>query len=124
MNHSLRFLLAFSILLLGATFASADSEADLKSRMSKRLPDVVALLQRGAVGENNKGTLTARGALSTPEKAIVAAENTDRATVYALIAGKTKTSASVVGQQRAKQIRESAASGTWVQQPDGSWEKA
>jgi len=85
------------------------------------------LPERGSINLSPKSAARLRynaDSLSTPEKAIVAAENTDRATVYALIAGKTKTSASVVGQQRAKQIRESAASGTWVQQPDGSWEKA
>ena len=124
MNHSLRFLLAFSILLLGAPLASADAEADLKSRMSKRLPSVVALLKRGAVGENNKGSLSARGTLSAAEKTIVKAENTDRVAVYALFGRKTKTSATVVGQQRAKQIRKSAASGTWIQKTDGSWVKA
>ena len=124
MNHPIRILLAFSILVLGAPLASADSESDLKSRMSKRLPAVVALLKREAVGENNKATLTVRGALSSSEKATVDAENADRRAVYALIAAKTGTSATRVAQARAKQIRASAPSGTWVQLPDGSWKKA
>jgi uncharacterized protein YdbL (DUF1318 family) len=124
MNHPIRILLAFSILLLGAPLASADSESELKARMSKRLPTVVALLKREAVGENNKATLTVRGALSASEKATVDAENTDRLAVYSLIASKAGTSATAVAQARAKQIRASAPAGTWVQLPDGSWKKA
>ncbi|MDA0765633.1 MAG: DUF1318 domain-containing protein [Verrucomicrobia bacterium] len=124
MNHPIRLLLAFCVLLLAAPIASADAADDLKARMSERLPSVVALLKRGAVGENNAGTLTERGSLSEAEKALVKAENTDRVAVYTLIARKTNTTPASVGQQRAKQIRSASPSGTWVQKADGTWEKA
>ncbi|NNM29722.1 MAG: YdbL family protein [Akkermansiaceae bacterium] len=123
MNRPLHLLLALAVLVCSAASASAESEAAIKARMLKRLPTIVSLAQRGAVGENNRGTLTPRGAMSGAESAAVRAENADRQAVYAIIAKKAGTSASVVGKQRAKQIRASAPKGTWVQNPDGSWKK-
>lgn len=125
MKQSLVTLLSILILVVGlAPVAQADSAGAIKARMAQRLAKVVALKQSGSVGENNQGYLSPRGALSGANKALVNAENADRRAVYQLIATKTKSSASVVGKTRAKSIRSSAPSGTWVQMPDGSWKKA
>lgn len=125
MKQSLVTLFSILILVVGlAPVAQADSAGAIKARMAQRLGQVVALKQNGSVGENNQGYLTARKALSGKNAALLAAENADRRAVYQIIAGKTKSSASVVGRTRAKSIRSSAPSGTWVQMPDGSWKKA
>ena len=124
MNRSFQILLSFCVFLFGAQFASAASEAELKARMSQRLPTIVALAKRGAVGENNQAQLTARGTMSAAERATVNAENADRRAGYALIAKRAGTSATAVARQRAAQIRSSAAKGTWIQMTDGSWRQA
>lgn len=125
MKRSLATLLSIFILVVGlAPVTQAASASELKQRMAKRLGQIVALKQKGTVGENNQGYLTARGALSATESAQVKAENADRRAVYQIIAAKTKSSAATVGKARAKSIRGSAPSGTWVQSPDGSWKKA
>ncbi len=124
MHRPFRLLLALCVLLAGTHLAGADEQSAIKARMSKRLPTILALAKRGAVGENNLGQLTPRGSLSATEKATVNAENSDRVAVYALIARKTGASPAVVGRQRAAQIRASAAKGTWIQKSDGSWVRA
>ncbi len=101
----------------------ADSAGEIKSRMAKRLGQVVAFKKSEAVGENNQGYLTVRGSLSEADTALVNAENADRKSVYRLIAAKTKSSATTVGKTRAASIRKTAAKGTWVQQTNGSWTK-
>ena len=124
MNRPFSILLSLCVFLIGTQLAGADDQSAIKARMSKRLPTIVALAKRGAIGENNLGKLTERGSLSAAEKSVVKAENADRVAVYALIAKKTGTSSAVVGKQRAAQIRAAAAKGTWVQKTDGSWVRA
>ena len=124
MNRPFSILLLLSVFLAGMLPAVADDQSAIKARMLKRLPTIVVLAKRGAVGENNLGKLTAKGSMSANEKASVTAENADRVAVYALIAKKAKASAASVGRQRAAQIRKAAKKGTWVQKTDGSWVKA
>ena len=125
MKRSLATLLSIFILVVGlAPATQAASASELKARMAKRLGQIVALKQKGTVGENNLGYLTPKGALSGGESAAVNAENADRRAVYTIIAAKTKSSASTVGKARAKSIRSSAPSGTWIQLPSGAWKKA
>ncbi|MGE9267020.1 MAG: YdbL family protein [Verrucomicrobiales bacterium] len=103
--------------------ARAADEGALKARMSQRLSQIVALKQGGKLGEDARGFLSARSALSAKEKALMDAENADRRAVYALIAAKTNTSAAKVGAARAASIRGSAPAGTWVQLPNGKWQR-
>ena len=124
MNHPFRILLALCVLLIGAGLAAADPLDPVKARMKKRLPTIVDLAQRGAVGENNQGQLTPRRKLSKAEKAAVDAENVDRVIVYTDIAKRTGSNPTAVGKQRAAQIRKSAPKGTWIQLPDGKWVQA
>jgi len=125
MKRSIATLLSIFILMVGlAPATEAASASELKARMAKRLGQIVALKQKGAVGENNLGYLTVKGALSGGESAAMKAENADRRAVYTIIAGKTKSSATTVGKARAKSIRSSAKTGTWVQLPSGAWKKA
>lgn len=124
MKHSIAIILSILVVVLGmAPVVEAASASELKARMAQRLGKVVALKKDGSVGENNRGLLTARKALSAADARIVAAENADRKAVYQIIATKAKTSAASVGRTRAAGIRKSASKGTWVQLPSGAWKQ-
>lgn len=122
-NHLTLLVTVFALMLGFAPHADAASSAELKSRMAKRLSQVVSLKQDGTVGENNKGYLSARKGLTAAQTKLMTAENADRKAVYAIIAAKTKTSAVTVGKTRAASIRKSAPKGTWVQLASGAWKK-
>lgn len=91
------------------------------ARMKDRLPKVDALLERGLAGENKEGFLVGRGSLNPEQQKTLNEENQDRSKVYQMIAQKTGQSVSLVGSQRAEQIRNRAVKGVWLQKPDGSW---
>jgi uncharacterized protein len=120
MKAFVSILLSFLILPPLAAVA-ADDAATINSRMAERLPALDALKERLVVGENNRGFVEARGSLSGNDGEIVAAENSDRGAVYALIARSQSTSADAVGRARARQIAERSKPGLWLQGADGSW---
>lgn len=111
-------------LALGFVGATATVRAEdlgaVKARMGQRLSQLDQLKSEGAVGENNRGLLEVRGGGATAAD-VVAAENRDRAEVYAEIAKRTNVSAEQVGRQRARQIAAGSAKGVWLQGEDGAW---
>jgi len=124
MKRSITTLLAVVAMGVAAAPAvHAENLGTVKSRMEQRLADLVSLKQSGAVGEDNRGYLSVRGQLGAAQRAMVEAENADRKKVYAAIAAKTSASVESVGRKRAEQVRDSAPTGTWVQQADGKWVK-
>lgn len=102
------------------TITGSVTAQGIKERMKERLPVIVELKTQGIVGENNRGYLDFVGNVKTHE-ALIAQENQDRKTVYAHIAKQQNTSLSVVEKNRALQLIERAAPGTYVQMPDGTW---
>jgi uncharacterized protein YdbL (DUF1318 family) len=102
------------------TIAGSVTAQGIKERMKERLPVIVELKTQGIVGENNRGYLDFVGNVKTHE-ALITQENQDRKTVYAHIAKQQNTSLSVVEKNRALQLIERAAPGTYVQMPDGTW---
>jgi len=115
---------ALFVLLLfstqGMCFAGA---ADIKVRMQERLPTIVQMKTDGIVGENNKGYLEFVPGAAKKMQNVVADENKDRETVYSAIAKQQKTTTELVGERRAIQIAEKAASGEWLQDQSGKWYK-
>jgi uncharacterized protein YdbL (DUF1318 family) len=111
-------LLVMSVLIAGTT-ASAEN---IKARMKKRLPDIVALKKKGIIGESNRGYLAFVGKTRKKE-ALVAAENRDRRAVYQAIAEQQKVSVAVVEKRRALQIAKKARKGFWLQDEKGKWFK-
>lgn len=108
------------LLFLTAGTAAAQSLSDIKERMKDRLPAIADLKSKGLVGENNDGFLEFVG--EQKEKAdVVQAENADRAAVYQHIAQQQGASATLVGQRRAVQIRDTATAGEWLQDENGNW---
>lgn len=119
----------FSAALALALCASAAFGADLaalQKEMKARMPQVIALLDKGVVGSNKQAYLEARGTLSAAEKKIVDAENAARRAVYAEIAKKNNTTIAVVEQQRAAQIAKRMPKGkkVWYQTADGKWRQS
>lgn len=117
----LLFTLAVMALPAATTGLHAQDLGAVKQRMAQRLPAVDALKGRGAVGENNRGYLEARAALSGGENGTVAAENSDRAEVYRALAQQTGSSSDQVGRARAKMIAEASRPGVWLQDEGGRW---
>lgn len=118
------FLALLSLLvavLASVTVAHAQGAAAIQQRMQSRLGAIDALKQRGAVGENNRGYLEARGAVSAAESQLLSEENRDRAEVYGEIAKRTGGSADSVGRVRARKIAENSAKGIWLQNEAGEW---
>ncbi len=96
--------------------------ADVKERMLARVPAINSLKDKGLVGENNNGFVEYRTD-ARPQQDLISAENQDRKVVYAAIAKKQNVDINLVGQRRAKQIRDIGGAGHWFQKPDGSWYK-
>lgn len=104
------------------TFAGSVSAQGIKERMKERLPVIAELKKQGIVGEDNQGYLAFVGNEKSHET-LIAQENQDRKTIYAHIAAQQNTTISVVEKNRALQLAERAAPGTYIQKPDGSWVK-
>lgn len=102
---------------------SARSMQDIKKCMADRLPIVNELKQKQWIGENNQGFLEVLKSekVSDKQKKVVEAENVDRKIIYAKIADQVDATVKLVGQQRAKSIREQSAPGIMIQRPDGTW---
>jgi uncharacterized protein YdbL (DUF1318 family) len=112
------------VLAIAAVLALAASvpAQGIKERMKARLPVIAELKKQGIVGENNRGYLAFVGDVKSHET-LIDQENQDRQTIYAQIAAQQNTSISVVEKNRALQLAERAAPGTFVQKPDGTWIK-
>jgi uncharacterized protein YdbL (DUF1318 family) len=96
--------------------------ASIKEQMAARIPAINALKDQGVIGENNKGFLENLAGGGT-QQALVQAENTDRAAVYAAIGKNQGASPVLVGERRAKMIAENGQPGHLFQKADGTWYK-
>ena len=113
-------LLFVSALLFGTTVVRADDLGTVRARMEKRVPQIDTLKTSGVLGEDNRGFLAVR---SGNDGGVAAAENVDRAAVYAALAQKTGATADAVGKARARQIAAGSAKGVWLQRENGEWYK-
>ena len=110
-----------SIFLLTVFAAGAfPSAEEIRARMLARLPEIIALKDKGLIGENSKGFLEFVGQQKEAQ-AVVTAENHDRETVYKAIAKQQGTTVELVGKHRAIQIANKARPGEWLQDANGKW---
>lgn len=116
----LLFLFVLVGCLIGVTTTIAAGAGDAKSRMRERVGEIDQLKIAGNVGENNQGFLEVRKAGGNAAS-VVAAENKDRAEVFAATAKRTGSSSEAVGRSFAKQIAGASKPGVWIQSPDGEW---
>jgi uncharacterized protein YdbL (DUF1318 family) len=111
-THLLRLFFVSVLLLVTAPLTQAQDLGAIRSRMEQRVGQIDTLKTSGVLGENNRGFLEVR---SGDDQGVAAAENADRAAVYAALAKKTGATADSVGKARAKQIAGASAKGVWVQ---------
>ena len=121
MNSRLFACCAAFCLMVATLFA--DGAADVRRHMEQRLPMIDGLKARQIIGENNRGYVETRQPGTAQDSAILADENRDRETVYALIAQQTGQSADAVGRARAKKISANSSPGVWVQNEAGQWHR-
>lgn len=122
MNLARLLFTVFIVSLLGALSSTAqDDENSVKLRLRERVAQVDALKVAKLVGENNKGFLEQRGTLAPEQLQLMNAENSDRRTLYSILATRLGLTVAVVGSQRAEQIRNNSARGVQLQASDGSW---
>ena len=120
---SIFFTLAFTCLLFTAPVAHAAGrdEATIKQSMIQRVSAIDALKLTKKVGENNRGLLVQRAALTPQETKRMNEENKDRRDLYAILAQRLNVTVTIVGQGRAEDLRKKSASGVWLQDPSGKW---
>ena len=110
---SFSFVAVLALVVAAPSLRAQDLGA-VKARIAQRLPEIDGLKAKGAVGENNRGFVEARGG-DAGAASVVSAENSDREAVYAAIAKQQGASADQVGRTRAKKIAAGSAPGVWVQ---------
>jgi hypothetical protein len=119
----IRALFTLALLVLPAALPGLRAEdlGAIKQRLAQRMPAIDALKERGVVGENNRGFLEARGALSAENTKVMSAQNADRSAAYGALAQQTGSSPDQVGRARAKKIAEKSNAGVWLQDEGGRW---
>ena len=122
MQRQRLFFLLFGLVSVLFFFSGASAASGIKERMAERLPEIVALKDKGVIGEDNLGYLQFVGTVKEKEE-LVRAENGDRLQVYQAIAGQQGTAADLVGRRRAQQIMDIALPGHWLQDANGRWYK-
>jgi uncharacterized protein YdbL (DUF1318 family) len=115
------FLRFVFVLVMAFAIAGTAHAEGARARMEQRLPALDALKMRGVVGENNQGFVEVRGAGDAEAAQLVAAENQDRAAIYANIAQRFGTAVEEVGRKRAAKLAENSKPGVWLQSADGTW---
>lgn len=121
MNKFIARLLLIVALVLPAYISQAQDLGEVRTRMKQRLSQIDDLKEKGAVGENNRGYLEARG--GGADEGVISAENKDRETVYEALARQTNSSVDQVAKARARQIAQSSRPGVWIQDASGNWKK-
>jgi uncharacterized protein YdbL (DUF1318 family) len=114
-------LLSFIAAMVGISAFGAETQDTVKARIQARLGAVDQLKTTGRVGENNKGFLEQRDTLSSEQSQVMREENDDRRALYGMIAAELGYASSVIGEQRAAQIRKNSVAGIWLQAPAGNW---
>lgn len=118
-TRSLFLVLALFAGVAVAPVVAADGTP--RQRMEQRLPQIVELKKKKLIGENNRGLLEARGAVSAEQAQLIEAENADREIAYEEIAKRAGKPKDAVAKERASDLAKRAPAGELVQGPDGTW---
>lgn len=92
-----------------------------------RFPQIQQWVARGCIGENNEGLLEGRPGQGCDDGAVgrlTSDENRDRMFIYETLRQQNNMPPADIERIKrgfAKVNREKAASGTWIQEPDGRW---
>ena len=115
-------IFSLSFLFLVASFASAQSMDEIKSRMLSRKATIDALKDQGVVGEGVDGYLHVRTNTGNAQQ-VVNAENGDRRAGNSIIAQKEGVTLENVSKTVAVKLIQGAKPGHWIMKGDGSWYK-
>ncbi len=114
----------------GALEVSNTTIRALKASMKKRYPSLMSFLQKGNLGENNKGFIAVRSwqGLNLRQRAqlkrLLEAENQDRRRLYQEVAKALQIDPSQIEKLQkifAKEWQKTAPQGTWIQKENGRW---
>jgi uncharacterized protein YdbL (DUF1318 family) len=123
MNTSFaRFLCCVALAVVPAVVVQAEVNPveTAKAAMRERVPALDRLKATGAVGEANTGLVAVRTA-SADTEALVAAENADRAVLFADLARRNGGTVEAAGREFARQLARASKPGVWLQRDDGTW---
>jgi uncharacterized protein len=107
--------------------ASANTtEASPRLRQRNRITEVQSLKNDRIVGEGKDGllhkkTLPPDAAYQEYAQKILEAENADRKQIYQIEADNKNKPLSLIVAEYARNLRQSAFAGEWIEQDDGSW---
>lgn len=110
---------------------SATSE-EIKTRLAKRVDEIIALKRRGVLGETNDGKLAVKDPTSLKKletrkvDQLVAEENKDRTALYEEVLksnGLQKARMKDLTNNFTRSFQAESPSGTWVMDPTGKWEQ-
>lgn len=115
-------LLAACVALLLPAVVHADEMSDLQAKFKSRFAKLSELRDSGAVGETWDGWVeVVKGGGEKAVAEIVSAENTDRKSLYALLAAKQKTTPELVGERNGLRIFKAAAADHLLKPKGGTW---
>lgn len=115
-------LFCLSAFCATAVIVSAAPLDEAKAGMRERVPAIDKLKAAGVIGEANTGLLALRGDNDEARK-LVAAENADRAVLFAELSKKTGGTPEAAGKEFARQLAKVSKPGVWLQREDGGWYK-
>jgi len=107
--------------LVGVEAYAQPSEEQLKAQFRQRLSALDQLKDAGKVGETTEGLIAPVAQVDAGAQQLIAAENADRAALYALIAKRTGEDAHAVGVQAALRNYRAAAPEHYLRLQDGRW---
>lgn len=116
---------SLSAFFVGTAYAEDEDVSpeakDAAYRRRDRRPELVSFESKGILGESNRALIVMRGAGDARAQQIMAEENSDRMVIFQAIAKKRQSSIDNIQKVYADRLRDRLASGTPVQNEDGSW---
>lgn len=100
--------------------AQANPVDTAKAGMRERVPALDKLKATGAIGEASTGLVAVRTPGAEAD-ALVAAENADRAVLFADLARRSNGTPEAAGREFARQLARASKPGVWLQRDDGTW---
>jgi len=119
-------MLAGTLAVALASTATAGSLDELRGRFKQRYPKLLKAKDDGKVGETFKGFVEAVKPEFLDDKALkklVDDENTDRKTLYGILAKKEGTTPEKVAERNAVREFKKAKPGHYLKNKDGKWEQ-
>jgi uncharacterized protein YdbL (DUF1318 family) len=95
----------------------------LQKRFKERHAQIQKLKSDGTIGETYKGYVEFVDKKDPASEDLVKSENTDRQTLYEVLAKKENTTAEKVADRNAKRNFERAKAGEYLQDSTGKWQK-